>query len=143
MSEITFEKVSAEDAKSVIDAGDVPTPAFYPDQNRQEQRETTGVECEELGPLTFAWLSQLPSGKRPNHLAHQFPRIANQLADLWKYSLRCELYLDTLAVDLRGGRRGFPPEVANEIVVLKNYYTTEVAPVRYDVWGERIGFVAE
>ena len=36
---------------------------------------------------------------------------------------RCEEYLVTLVVDLRGDRTGFPPEVARELTALRSYFT--------------------
>ena len=36
---------------------------------------------------------------------------------------RCEEYLDSLVVDQRGDRSGFPLDVAQELTALRNYYT--------------------
>lgn len=147
MKDIPFEKVSLEEAIAAANTGFAPAAAPVSKAVRNDDwarlRQSAGAASHELSGEAFAWLSKLPKEKRPNHLARQFPRIVNQLAGLWKRPLRCELYLDNLALDLRGGRRGFPAEIAAEIVMLKDYFTTVVAPVRYDVWGERIGMADE
>jgi len=51
-----------------------------------------------------------------------FPRVANALARLWQDDIGLELYLDELLVDRRGGRRGFPPEIHNELLTLRAYH---------------------
>jgi hypothetical protein len=139
MNDIPSKKMSLDKAKSVLNADTAPPPASVRKEDWTLNRAPAAAESDELTGATFTWLSQLPKEKRPNALARQFPHVANKLAALWKLPLHCELYLDDLVLDLRGGRRGFPPEVAAEITALKAYFTTEVAPVRYDVWGERIG----
>lgn len=141
MKDIPFQKVSVEEAKAALNTSIAPAAPPKPKDDWKLKREPNGAENQELDPPTFKWLSQLPKDKRPNALPRQYPRIANRLASLWKRPIHCELYLDDLVMDLRGGRRGFPAEVAAEITALKEYFTTVVAPVRYDIWGERIGFM--
>jgi hypothetical protein len=148
MNDIPFEKVALEEARAILDSTIVPanadcTAAAPPPSAASETPPRTGSEQHALCADAFAWLSQLPRDKRPLQLARQFPRIANQLALLWQQPLRCELYLDGLVIDLRGGRRGFPPPVDAEIRTLRTFYTEEVAPVRFDVWGGRIGLCPE
>jgi hypothetical protein len=72
---------------------------------------------------TTLWMAELPQAVRPIHLARKFPRIANSIAELWPRGARCEEYLVTLVVDLRGNRTGFPPEVARELTALRSYFT--------------------
>jgi hypothetical protein len=143
MNDIPFEKVSVEEAKAAFNTSIAPLPAPQPEIDWETKRESDATANQELDPLTFKWLSQLPKDRRPNALARLFPHVANKLATLWKRPLHCELYLDDLVMDLRGGRRGFPAEVATEVATLREYFTTVVAPVRYDVWGERIGSAGE
>jgi hypothetical protein len=141
MSDLPSKNASVGAAKAVLNPDTATTPASARRDDWTLKRAAVDAESYELAEAAFRWLSQLPKEKRPNVLAHQFPHIANKLAALWKQPLYCELYLDNLVFDLRGDRRGFPPEIAAEIATLKAYFTTEVAPVRHDVWGERIGFV--
>ena len=72
---------------------------------------------------TTLWMAELPQAVRPVNLARKFPRIANSIAELWRRGARCEEYLVTLVVDLRGDRTGFPPDVAQELTALRSYFT--------------------
>jgi hypothetical protein len=71
---------------------------------------------------TTVWMAELPQAVRPVNLARRFPRIANSIAELWPRGARCEEYLFTLVVDLRGDRTGFPPEVAQELTALRGHF---------------------
>lgn len=46
-----------------------------------------------------------------------FPRIARELASRWK-GMEIDTYLDSLLIDTRGNRMGFPSEVLEEIMFL-------------------------
>jgi hypothetical protein len=70
-------------------------------------------------PATVRWASNFPDGIRPFALLKQFPRIANMLARTWTDQPALESYLESLLTDRRGGRRGFPPEVLNELLTLR------------------------
>jgi len=71
---------------------------------------------------TITWIASLPKDVRPMVLGRRFPRIANDIAELWRRVARCEEYLNALAVDSRGNRKGFPPEVAQELSNLRGFY---------------------
>lgn len=70
-------------------------------------------------PATARWASGLPMEMRPVALLQQFPRVANGLARAWTDKTAVRDYLDELLIDRRGGRRGFPPEVHHELLVLR------------------------
>ena len=59
---------------------------------------------------------------RPIALIQGFPRIANTMARLWHDDIGLRRYLEDLLNDRRGGRRGFPPEIHHEVLVLREYY---------------------
>jgi hypothetical protein len=82
---------------------------------------------------TALWMAELPQAVRPIMLSRKFPRIANSIAELWRRVARCEEYLDTLVVDLRGDRTGFPPDVAQELTALRSYFA-ELHPQDRSVW---------
>jgi hypothetical protein len=85
---------------------------------------------------TLGWMGHLPAPVIPNELGRQFARIANRLARLWDTPPACREYLDSLLLDRRGGRRGFPNAVLHELQTLSTYYRKlhpEAAP---DVWDE-------
>jgi len=66
-----------------------------------------------------AWLEALPSTVRPIALAGIYPRIVKKIMRLWSDDAALKAYLDELAIDRRGGRIGFPPKVATEILRLQ------------------------
>ena len=69
----------------------------------------------------WSWLEALPSEFRPKALAVQYPHVVNQLALLWRSDADCLRHLRNLMVDQRGGRRGFPMAVADEIARLYEF----------------------
>ena len=77
---------------------------------------------ERVQDETLRWLASLPEHVRPAELTRRYPRIANKIAALWKQVARCEEYLDQLVVDRRGGRKGFPMAIAQELTVLRRHY---------------------
>ena len=72
-------------------------------------------------PAATKWAGSLPAEVQPRVLLQRLPRIANALARLWKDDIDLRLYLDELLDDRRKGRRGFPPEILNELAVLRAY----------------------
>jgi hypothetical protein len=55
-------------------------------------------------------------------LVRQFPRIANVVARAWNDATEIQAVLDDLLIDRRGGRQGFPLDVTEELLVLRDYY---------------------
>ena len=81
-----------------------------------------GNPADEPLPLTVSWAAKLPPDVRPTVLLRTYGRIANMLAATWTDPpafLRC---VDELFVDRRGDRKGFPPEVMEELFALRAYY---------------------
>jgi hypothetical protein len=116
MKSLEFERVSISDMRAEHDAQQ---------RNRDETRRAEQGAAQissVLSDATSLWIAGLPADVRPLHLARRFPRIVNSIADLWRRVARCEEYLETLVVDLRGDRSGFPVEVAKELTALRNYY---------------------
>src|SRR4051812_28404778 len=67
---------------------------------------------------TVDWILNLAPDARPTHLADAIPRIANALAERWSDTEAAGAYVGDLLIDRRGGRRGFPPEIKKELVML-------------------------
>ncbi|WP_371322581.1 ankyrin repeat domain-containing protein [Dechloromonas sp. ZY10] len=66
-----------------------------------------------------------PMGKDyPMHLEAQYERILIKIEQLWGMPL-IEDYFSDLLIDKRGGRQGFPPEVAMDIVKLREFHEVE------------------
>ena len=68
---------------------------------------------------TLDWIVALPEAARPKRLADGNPRIANALAECWDDAARANAYIDDLLIDRRGGRRGLPAEVKEELQTLQ------------------------
>jgi ankyrin repeat protein len=60
----------------------------------------------------------------PSHLEQRYERILIKIEQLWD---RAELhdYFSDLLIDKRGGRQGFPKEILNEIIVLREFHELE------------------
>lgn len=73
-------------------------------------------------PLTRRWINSIPPEYRPQTLPIRFGRIANLLAASWDNPKECTAYISSLLHDSRGGRKGFPPEVVQDLLDLRVYY---------------------
>ena len=109
---------------------DHPAPPPAPEQDWTSRRRVT--PAENLLPATERWLAGLPPEIRPAATRDAFPRIANTLALLWARPEQFTGFLDELFIDRRGGRRGFPLPVLQELHALKTYYATLQDPDRSD-----------
>jgi len=89
--------------------------------------------CEEILPTTATWYAGLPLKVQPKVLLERFPRIANGLAAAWHDRMTILHYFDDLLSDRRGGRKGFPPDVLEELQLLKTFYEG-LNPEPGDVW---------
>ena len=100
--------------------------AAYFDRTWASQRKA--VPFHRPLPRTLTWASTLPTQFRPQALLKNFARIANHIAASWRDPAVLNRYLESLLVDYRGGRRGFPTEVVRELQTLKSYYSLGVLP---------------
>jgi hypothetical protein len=68
-----------------------------------------------------------------------FPHVVRRLLECW-HTPAARPYLDSLILDDRGGRRGFPPEVFSEILLLHEveagFQAPPVAPEPAGPWDE-------
>jgi hypothetical protein len=79
-----------------------------------------------LLPSTQKWLEGLPRRVQPHVLCDYYPRIANSLAAMWEDTEGLRAYFDELFIDRRGGRRGFPPDVLNDLRALRYHLAASV-----------------
>lgn len=138
MDSIPFEKISVDEAKEALKVQETKVPA-PPEKNWSPQRHTQSSGEVNVTKDVMAWLSKLPPEVRPRALAVQFPRIFNKIAALWAFPLQCEDLLNELLLDERGTRKGFPPDVAQELTMLKIHFIKTSSTQHFGVWGERIG----
>ncbi len=120
---LDFEFTDFSDARRSLDelpAGVTRAPTLAP--GFWEKRRRAGVASDRaLTGQAIGWLLALPPELRPKVLTERFPRIANVLADCWARPLERRAVLRDLLVDLRGGRRGFPALVQDELQALRSY----------------------
>jgi hypothetical protein len=89
-----------------------------------------------LGLPAVRWLDELPDQVRPDRTAARFPHIVNTLCTRWLTPQACLDYFDELLLDNRGDRTGFPPLIARELALLKDYYESAVFPTDQTAWDE-------
>ena len=86
-----------------------------------------------------AWVARLPTERRPFALARSYPRIAERLAAIDLETSVAIRFLDSLTIDHRGDRNGFPVDVGRELMQLRLHYTqrleVEVPPDAGGGWG--------
>jgi hypothetical protein len=70
---------------------------------------------------SMLWLRSLPTELQPVKLMRHYARVANSLAQAWDDGDRCERMLSELLQDNRGGRRGFPQPVMQELHALAQH----------------------
>jgi hypothetical protein len=114
-----FEKVSLADARKALDE----TTGVYARRKAEDwQAKRTATPSEPLSDAAAAWLAELPPSVQPRQLVLRYARLANRLCEAWPTPARCEKLLDDLLIDRRGGRRGFPLAIANELAALREHY---------------------
>lgn len=79
------------------------------------------IPVERLLPETVRWAARLPEPVRPYALMRQYPRVANRLAAAAASPASLAECLADLLIDRRGGRRGFPAAVAQDLLRLRAY----------------------
>ncbi len=89
------------------------------DEILQEQLESQKRLVE---TCTNKLTSTLPMDVLPQTLQDQFFRIFKRIALLWAYPKYCDAYLESLIVDERGDRAGFPFSIISELTDLRAYY---------------------
>jgi hypothetical protein len=87
-----------------------------------------------LTDTAISVLATLPTNVKPILLSIDFPHIVNKIADLWLRPILLDRYFEELTIDARGGRRGFPLAIANEIADLREHYQTRVRPIKKTTW---------
>jgi hypothetical protein len=70
---------------------------------------------------TLHWFGNLPPEVQPFVLLRRYARVANLVAATWHDANLFRSYVESLLVDRRGGRRGFPPNVRRELIILQKY----------------------
>ncbi len=120
---LEFELTDLDEARRVLDAesisqfdvASVVSPAHW----KRVRRDKLPTD-RALSGQAIDWLIGLEASLRPQHLSAQFPRIANALAAVWHDPDERQAALAKLLSGDRKGRKGFPPEVQNELAALRD-----------------------
>ena len=72
-----------------------------------------------LTSLARAWFESLPMRPRPEQLCARYPRVANRMALCWPEFALTEQLFDDLLGDRRGGRKGVPAPVLEDLRQLR------------------------
>jgi hypothetical protein len=87
-----------------------------------------------LDSFAFAWMAHLPREVRPLELGRLYPRIVNDLTQLWTNGSQIDDYLDQLLLDKRASRNGFPKAVRDELLVLRSHNMAKYTANSHGGW---------
>jgi hypothetical protein len=110
MNEFGGERLTPQPATSQIDVQAEPW-----DKLRRSAPATEPLR------RTLIWFGDLPPEIQPFVLLRRYARVANLVAATWHDANLFRTYIESLLVDRRGGRRGFPPNVRRELLALQKY----------------------
>jgi len=123
----------APDANAQEHRAPIPARDSLPDDTMAQRRRQ--APAGEPLPITFRWIAKLPRSVQPLALLRQYPRIANMMAGTWPDPASYRAYLHDLLTDRRGNRKGFPPEIVQELLALRVHYEL-LHPAMLDVYSE-------
>jgi hypothetical protein len=120
---IDFEITEFEDARHVLDdlpPGVVEAKHLQPGYWEQQRRKPVPTDRALTG-AAMDWVIKLPPALRPHATCEHFPRVVNAIASCWADNSYSVQVLDHMINDYRGGRRGFPAVVQQELAALLSY----------------------
>jgi hypothetical protein len=97
-------------------------------------RRAVDAKESDLRSRTIKWLATLPASTRPMATARQYSRIVNRIGDLWSHDEFTRLFFQSLLIDRRSGRQGFPPVVRQELELLQHYYFVHMSKLPEVLW---------
>jgi hypothetical protein len=97
-------------------------------------RRAIDVKESVLRKRTFKWLATLPADVRPMATARQYARIVNRIGALWSHCEFTRLYFQSLLIDRRQDREGFPSVVRDELEALQHYYFEHLSGLSAILW---------
>jgi len=87
-----------------------------------------------LNREAISLIERLPAEVRPLKLPEEYPRICNQIAELWTDQAQATPFFDDLLIDNRGDRNGFSLSIIMEISKLKEHLLSPAAMQDQDIW---------
>lgn len=128
--------MSPASAKNLFGAEKYPaaTDMSSTESGWEAVRRAVDPEDVLLHDRTFKWLATLPVSLRPMSAARQYPRVVNRIGDLWGHCEYTRAYFQSLLIDRRKGRKGFPADVKQELVTLQQYYFENFSGLPAILW---------
>lgn len=80
-----------------------------------------------LEPRAIRMLDRLPPEMRLLELRRTFPHVINIIAQHWGDAAGMQKTMQSLLIDNRGGRQGFPADVRRELAELADYYFAAIS----------------
>ncbi|MBX9794255.1 MAG: hypothetical protein K2Y02_08175 [Burkholderiaceae bacterium] len=99
-----------------------------PSRGIESRRNPPRDSDRSLSRAARLWVRSLPARLRPLALCSSYARLANRMAAVWDDPNQTEALFDELLIDHRGGRHGFPPLVAAELMRLHHFHERRLAP---------------
>jgi hypothetical protein len=96
-------------------------------QQAQWARSREVSDPQTATETTRAWANRLASNLYPGELLERYPRVANRLALCWSDAILTSRLFDSLLQDRRGGRKGFPDAVKEDLLRLCRYHNANRA----------------
>jgi len=90
--------------------------------------------ARQLHPQAQLVLASLPASIRLARGGAQYPHAVEKLLLNWASPSDFRRILDSMMIDTRGGRQGFPFDVVTEFSELREYYDRYVHPVSTSAW---------
>ena len=120
LDSIDFEITDFGSARQVLD--DLPpgvgrVKSLQPGFWEQQRRKPTPTD-RALSGAAMDWVIGLAPALRPHATCEHFPRVVNAIASAWSDTAFSLQVLDHMINDYRGGRRGFPVAVQQELAAL-------------------------
>lgn len=125
---LDFEFTDFSEARQALDelpAGVRERQQLEPGYWLRRRREASAADRALTGP-TMEWLVRLPAAVQPRRTSVTYPRIVNHIAEVASDPEEAIHSIEELFQDRRGGRRGLPDPVREEMKRLLEHFTLEL-----------------
>ncbi len=95
---------------------------------KKSQDNQSSQALPAMGPFAEQWYTNLPDKIRPAVMRCKFPHILERIQREWESPVALDKLFNSLMVDDRGGRQGFPFTAVRELHVLRDYYFDVLMP---------------
>ena len=90
--------------------------------------------ARQLSPDVQRILAALPPGIDLGRSCSQYPQAVEKLLKHWRNPIEFRSVIESMVIDRRGGRQGFPFDIVTELGALREYYDQYVSPIRPTAW---------